>query len=395
LLNYKFPIPDGEYLVELYFIEPWFGTGGGMDCKGWRIFDVAINDSIVLKNLDIWNEACHDQILKKIVKAHVKDGKLIISFPKVTSGQAIISAIAIATRTPDIKPAPAPKSMIKNLIVTHQKDSAGWSVQSWLDTGDKQYTDNKCTFSVIPQELNGDEWIRTVNNTVVSSDTASIANFSLTDSADVYIALDTRIITRPGWLNNWTLTNLYIQNDHAGGNRFNLYKKHFPKEAKVLIYGNAGDTKADMYTIIIHRSTVLEQPPSPVRPSVTYEAEDADLKGPKFGNTVNGFGGKGYATFTNSVSDTIEWIITVGVGDIYGLRFKYINSTNNEIPAKISIIADDGNILNNGTVYFSPSSKEWDKVNTTTGTSINAGRYRIRLVAFKGAGLMIDNLKVQ
>jgi hypothetical protein len=50
-LSYIFPVPDGEYLVELYFIEPWFGAGGGMDCSGWRLFDVAINDKTFLKIL--------------------------------------------------------------------------------------------------------------------------------------------------------------------------------------------------------------------------------------------------------------------------------------------------------------------------------------------------------
>ena len=32
-LKFEFELPDGEYLVELYFIEPWLGTGGGMECK--------------------------------------------------------------------------------------------------------------------------------------------------------------------------------------------------------------------------------------------------------------------------------------------------------------------------------------------------------------------------
>ena len=41
-LKYEFPLPDGEYLVELYFIEPWLGIGGGMDCTGMRLFDVIL-----------------------------------------------------------------------------------------------------------------------------------------------------------------------------------------------------------------------------------------------------------------------------------------------------------------------------------------------------------------
>jgi hypothetical protein len=105
-LKYEFPVPDGEYLVELYFIEPWYGTGGGMDCRGWRLFDVAVNNTIVLKDLDIWKEAGHDRVIKKSFTVNITGGKLVIGFPYVASGQAVISAIAIATGDPQITPAP-------------------------------------------------------------------------------------------------------------------------------------------------------------------------------------------------------------------------------------------------------------------------------------------------
>ncbi len=97
-LSYHFPIADGKYRVELYFIEPWHGTGGSekTDCEGMRIFDVAINGKTVLDDLDIWAEAGHDAALKKVVTVDVKGGQLDISFPETKAGQAIISAIAIA-----------------------------------------------------------------------------------------------------------------------------------------------------------------------------------------------------------------------------------------------------------------------------------------------------------
>lgn len=105
-LAYRFPVPDGDYRVELYFIEPWHGTGGGAgtDCEGLRIFDVAINDSVVIDDLDIWAEAGHDVAYKRVVYASVRNGELCISFPEVKAGQAVISAIAIAcdkTHSPD------------------------------------------------------------------------------------------------------------------------------------------------------------------------------------------------------------------------------------------------------------------------------------------------------
>lgn len=97
-LNYRFNVPNGKYRVELYFVEPWHGTGASLvDCEGMRIFDVAINGKTVIDDLDIWAEVGHDVALKQVVEAEVTDGKLLINFPEVKSGQALLSAIAIAT----------------------------------------------------------------------------------------------------------------------------------------------------------------------------------------------------------------------------------------------------------------------------------------------------------
>ncbi len=99
-LNYQFAVPDGEYRVELYFAEPWLGKheGTGIDCEGERIFDVAINDSVVVDDLDLWAEAGFAGACKKVVDVKVKGGLLTISFPEVKVGEAIISAIAIAAK---------------------------------------------------------------------------------------------------------------------------------------------------------------------------------------------------------------------------------------------------------------------------------------------------------
>lgn len=101
-LNFQFPVPDGEYRVELYFTEPWHGTGGSAqtDCEGLRIFDVAVNDRPVLNDLDIWAESGHDGACKKVVTATVTGGMLKISFPEVKAGQALICGIAIASSSP-------------------------------------------------------------------------------------------------------------------------------------------------------------------------------------------------------------------------------------------------------------------------------------------------------
>ena len=108
-LAYHFPLPDGEYRVELYFTEPWYGTGGIRDGEGYRVFDVALNDSVYIRDLDLWAESGHDRAFKQVLDAKVQGGGLKISFPQVKAGQALISAIAIASRNQDITPAnPSP-----------------------------------------------------------------------------------------------------------------------------------------------------------------------------------------------------------------------------------------------------------------------------------------------
>ncbi len=95
-LGYLFPVPEGTYCVEMYFIEPWYGFAGE-DAAGWRLFDVAVNGHIYLERLDIWKEAGGPgkPLCRRIITRD-RNGMLSISFPHVWSGQAVISAIRIA-----------------------------------------------------------------------------------------------------------------------------------------------------------------------------------------------------------------------------------------------------------------------------------------------------------
>ena len=104
-LRYYFALPDGDYTVELFFTEPWYGRGGG-DCTGWRLFDVAANGETVLHNLDIWSECGYCHPLKKIFPVKVSDGWLEISFPRLASYQAVISALAISSAHQQAKISP-------------------------------------------------------------------------------------------------------------------------------------------------------------------------------------------------------------------------------------------------------------------------------------------------
>lgn len=98
-LYYDFPADTAlRYRIELYFAEPWHGREARVhtDCEGMRIFDVAVNDSVVVDDLDIWAESGYAGAMRKVVYATARQGRLRISFPEVKAGQAVISAIAIA-----------------------------------------------------------------------------------------------------------------------------------------------------------------------------------------------------------------------------------------------------------------------------------------------------------
>lgn len=145
-LNYQFAVPDGEYRVELYFAEPWLGKheGTGIDCDGERIFDVAINDSVVVDDLDLWAEAGFAGACKKVVDVKVKGGLLTISFPEVKVGEAIISAIAIAAKG-EIGDAEKWNTAFKG-----SKPASGMSKTYWVDL-DKDVVE-KYPKELLPQD---------------------------------------------------------------------------------------------------------------------------------------------------------------------------------------------------------------------------------------------------
>lgn len=145
-LNYQFAVPDGEYRVELYFAEPWLGKheGAGIDCEGERIFDVAINDSVVVDDLDLWAEAGFAGACKKVVDIKVKGGLLTVSFPEVKVGEAIISAISIAAKG-EIGDAEK-----WNLAFKGSKPESGMSKTYWADL-DKDVVE-KYPKELLPQD---------------------------------------------------------------------------------------------------------------------------------------------------------------------------------------------------------------------------------------------------
>jgi len=96
---YSIPAANGQYEIELYFAELYFGVAGGQPnpvggITGKRMFDVFIEGALVLNNYDINADVGPATAVIKTFTAAVTDGMLDIQFTSVVN-RAKISAICI------------------------------------------------------------------------------------------------------------------------------------------------------------------------------------------------------------------------------------------------------------------------------------------------------------
>ena len=380
-LQYHFPVLDGEYLVELYFTEPWFGTGGGMDATGWRLFDVAVNDKVVLKDLDIWKEVGHDGALKKTVKANVKGGLLTISFPRVAAGQAVISAISVASLNKSSKPVSTPNDLISAGSVRALRDSV--HTTHWVNIGDQVYLNDTTAFISLPPELFGVEMVKT-NKGFWRMDGAE--SIYIKDSAEIFVAIDSSENQLPSWLTGFDKLKSMVK---LSDNRiFAVYRQRQQRSWTI----NVPDNK-DILVFAQPLSTI--EPAYDLKPISSYKAAVATLKGP--GLKKGQVDGKDRAIFeTASPDNVLEWSMTTGVADIYSLTVSYNNPHQKTLHGRLQFFSADGTLMKEEAVEFTPTRVgKSNYITTNTGSMINAGHYKVRLTAPEAAGLSVNALDVQ
>jgi beta-galactosidase len=379
-LKFNFPVSDGDYRIELYFTEPWYGTSGGMSCSGWRLFDVAVNGKTMIRNLDIWKEAGYAKALKKSITAHIAGGMLTISFPNAAAGEAIISAIAISTLSKAAKPLQA-----SNGIIGHLQGNNKWALKSWMDIGQNQYTDAGVTFNDLPPIFYGADWISTSNSSLVQT-----GSFTLNADADVYVAMDVQSSQRTAWVADYENTGLFVKNDAGRGHQLAVYRRRFKKADVVTLGENKGKF---MYTVVVLPVTSL-QPATDLRKTVSYKAETAEIRGEVLKlDTLNG---KKVIKFSGEAGGSVSFTIIPGVADLYALRIKYYNQSNQTFTAKMQLLAADGTLMKEEELSFKPVAKNKSgTVTTNTGTSINAGNYKLVLTGIKADGLAVSGIEMQ
>ncbi|MFV0541520.1 MAG: malectin domain-containing carbohydrate-binding protein [Aestuariibaculum sp.] len=376
-LRYEFPVPDGEYVIELYFNEPWYGTGGGMDCKGWRLFDVAVNNKTHIEHLDIWSEVGHDTALKKTLNVTSKNGKITISFPKTVASQAVISAIAIATKNIDVVPAgPSPKN-IQDVLVNSE-----YEIGTWLDITHKQYQDSQIQFTQLLPELYGADYLRFSKK--IKNDLSG--SFVSKEKATVYAIVDANIKSLYSWLNGYEQVEGVVKNSDA--TVFNVFKKQVKQNEKI----NFGNYKEGaVYTMAIVPDYSMEEQDD--RTILKLEAENAIISG--LGVKKALFKKSDYIEFTDNTPNNITFTVNPGVANVYLMRFRYMNMSDKPIKVRLKIEDANGILLRNEDIEFPVQSNKWKILNTTSGGYINAGTYKIQLESDSMKDLRVESFEFQ
>ncbi|MEO6230532.1 MAG: malectin domain-containing carbohydrate-binding protein [Ferruginibacter sp.] len=367
-LKFDFDVADGEYLVDLYFIEPWLGIGGGIDATGMRIFDVAINDETVLNDLDIWKEAGSNTVLRKTVSAKSVNGKIVISFPETKVGQALISAITIA------------KKMEAVTGKTKVNITPTYNLIDWLDIGDKQFGEGAIQINTLPSNLFGADWVQ-----LDSKESKNLFEYNFESSTDLFIAVKTGTIDS-AMIAGFENTNTQIVTDENGGTIYHIYKKRYAKADSISLNINAN-------LILCKLPVTGMQPAYDLKPSVAYRPDAAKLLGDGLlKSTIND---KETISFTNNQS-AIEWNINIGAADIYSLTIRYSNETNKTLGGKLEMLMADGTVIQIENITFTESKTgKWSYISINTRSMVNAGDYILRIVAVDAIGVGISGLDLQ
>ncbi|MBC2600799.1 glycoside hydrolase family 2 TIM barrel-domain containing protein [Puniceicoccus vermicola] len=93
-LKYHFRTGPGRFRFVCHFAEPWFGVGSEKDASRLRLFDVAINDTVVEEGFDVWERAQgHHRAITRTYEIESNLEIQTLHFPYVSVNQAILFGV--------------------------------------------------------------------------------------------------------------------------------------------------------------------------------------------------------------------------------------------------------------------------------------------------------------
>ena len=217
-LSYRFPVPNGQYSVNLYFAESYVFAEGG------RVFDVGMEGTLVMNNLDIYSEVGANTVLIKTLPVTVSDGELNIEFLHQVENP-LISAIEVFS--------------------LHTTNS-GTNVR--INAGGGEFTDS-----------NGNSWSA---DTGYNTGNVAITTLQISGTTDDALFQTVRWDRQPEPELSYSLpvpngqydVNLYFAESYVfatGGRVFDVYMEGTPVLDNVDVYSEAGANTALVKTVPI------------------------------------------------------------------------------------------------------------------------------------------------
>ncbi|MGP4042185.1 fibronectin type III domain-containing protein [Gracilibacillus sp. D59] len=188
--------------------------------------------------------------------------------PPVWTEDPFVPPVVEPEPEPDTDPEPLPVmdgEITKNVVINDnssggKENASNWSVEDNLQVGDLVAGDrDSYRFTTIPEELQGVEWIRSAVNSR-SATSEDLVSFYLAADADVYVAHDSRVSSKPEWLSTaYENTGQTMKDDQPV--TFELYKKHYSAGSFVVMGPNNNSSRMN-YFVLIKPTNQQEEPPA-------------------------------------------------------------------------------------------------------------------------------------
>ncbi|WP_347304618.1 malectin domain-containing carbohydrate-binding protein (plasmid) [Croceibacterium sp. TMG7-5b_MA50] len=375
-LQYRFSVPDGRYRVELHFVEPWYGRAG-IDARGWRVFDVAVNGTTLIDDLDIFGEAGFNRALVRTVEADVTGGELRVHFPEVRAGQAVISAIAVTpvdrAVLPPVQSDGLPGSDL--LRAFHGADAA--VLDRFADNGAPAAPG--LNWTTLPPALLDSEVIRPLRER--------------DDMATLFPAVDVVLYQA---LTDGTVPDGWQATDLAAAM---IDRRGTTTPVTFAMRRVAAGQRAD---VPFGRPTLIRRDlPSPYTPgNFTFardrtlneaEADGVERTGGAIDTRLRGHSGPGYVALADGAAG-IGWTVETGAAGRRTATLRY--QAEGARSGQLALVDDSGIAVATMLVSLTPGA-DWQELALQTPGFVNAGRYRLELRLDPGPATAIDSVRLE
>ena len=138
-------------------------------------------------------------------------------------------------------------TLIRDLLIFDRRNAENWSIVPSAQPGMDIFGDRTFTYTGMPAELAGAEYIRTACDSKKTD--AELAAFTAGAPVTVYIAADVRVTPLPAWLSGWTQTGITLSS--SNGEQFTCFAKELAAGEEVRLGTNGMSGTCVNYAVFV------------------------------------------------------------------------------------------------------------------------------------------------